>query len=176
MDFVAMTHPLVAEPRSHGAVREGVIAGTVGAATVALWFLVVDIIAGQPLYTPTSLGTAVMNLFEWTAQSTAVPVVLYTVFHVGAFALIGTIAVAFVHLAQRDVSLLLGLVILFVAFEIGFYLLVLVLDISLLGSLAWKQIAPANLLAALFMGGYLWRTHPALHGRLNEGLSGAGTT
>ncbi|PYN49534.1 MAG: hypothetical protein DMD95_00925 [Candidatus Rokuibacteriota bacterium] len=41
--------------------QEGLIAGLVGAATVALWFLVIDSIQGRPLYTPTVLGTALFG-------------------------------------------------------------------------------------------------------------------
>ncbi|PYO75233.1 MAG: hypothetical protein DMD64_01075, partial [Gemmatimonadetes bacterium] len=39
--------------------REGFIAGCIGAAAVAVWFLIVDSINGQPLYTPAMLGSAV---------------------------------------------------------------------------------------------------------------------
>ena len=37
--------------------EEGLITGILGAATVALWFFLVDAIKGRPLYTPTVLGT-----------------------------------------------------------------------------------------------------------------------
>jgi hypothetical protein len=95
--------------------------------------------------------------------------------HLAAFALVGMAAVVLVHAAQRDVSMLYGILILFVVFEGGFYGFVYMLDVTLLGSIAWVQILPANLVAALLMGGLLWRTHPALHGRVNEGLSGVGS-
>ena len=39
--------------------HEGFIAGLIGAAAVALWFLVVDVIAGRPFFTPAMLGSAV---------------------------------------------------------------------------------------------------------------------
>ena len=41
--------------------REGFIAGTLGAITVAVWFLIIDTLQGRPLYTPTVLGTAVFQ-------------------------------------------------------------------------------------------------------------------
>ncbi len=44
-------------------VQDGVVAGLIGAATIAIWFLVVDTINGRPLYTPTVLGTAILFLF-----------------------------------------------------------------------------------------------------------------
>ena len=39
--------------------REGLVAGVIGAAVVALWFLFVDLARGAPLFTPALLGAAV---------------------------------------------------------------------------------------------------------------------
>ena len=41
--------------------QEGLIAGLVGAATVAIWFLIIDTIQGRPLYTPAVLGAALFH-------------------------------------------------------------------------------------------------------------------
>ena len=41
--------------------QEGMIAGALGALTIALWFLLVDTVAGRPLWTPTVLGTALFR-------------------------------------------------------------------------------------------------------------------
>src|SRR2546426_9826893 len=41
--------------------QEGLIAGLVGATTVAIWFLIIDSIQGRPLYTPTVLGAALFH-------------------------------------------------------------------------------------------------------------------
>ena len=41
--------------------REGLIAGILGAATIAVWFLIVDSVRGQPFYTPSILGTALFK-------------------------------------------------------------------------------------------------------------------
>ena len=40
---------------------EGIVAGLLGAATIAIWFLILDMIQGRPLYTPTVLGTALFR-------------------------------------------------------------------------------------------------------------------
>ena len=40
---------------------EGIVAGLIGAATVAVWFFILDAIQGRPLYTPTVLGTALFG-------------------------------------------------------------------------------------------------------------------
>ena len=39
--------------------REGFVAGLIGAAAVALWFLVVDLVGGNAFFTPSMLGSAV---------------------------------------------------------------------------------------------------------------------
>ena len=39
--------------------REGLIAGLVGAGAVALWFFVIDLLSGRPFFTPAMLGGAV---------------------------------------------------------------------------------------------------------------------
>src|SRR5881398_1966295 len=49
------------ESRTVSLVQEGMLAGLIGAATVALWFLIVDALAGRPLYTPTVLGSALFR-------------------------------------------------------------------------------------------------------------------
>ena len=41
---------------SHSTVREGIIAGAVGATGVALWFLAVDLVAAHAFYMPERLG------------------------------------------------------------------------------------------------------------------------
>ena len=40
------------------ALREGIVAGLIGAAVVALWFFVFDILRGRPFFTPGALGSA----------------------------------------------------------------------------------------------------------------------
>ena len=45
----------------HRTLREGILAGLIGATSVAIWFLVIDVIGGRPLHTPSVLGEALMN-------------------------------------------------------------------------------------------------------------------
>jgi len=160
------------ETRSHSTIREGVIAGVIGATAVAVWFFVVDIIAGHPLYTPSLLGEGFISIFGPAPEAQAVNIIIYTMFHYAAFILVGTIAVILVHAGERAPSVLAGSMILFVAFELGFYGLVALLRQSVLGNLAWYQILAGNLLAALLMGTYLWRSHPALREGLVRALEG----
>ena len=159
--------------KQHSVVREGIVAGAIGATIVALWFLVIDIAAGHALMTPEALGRTVLRVLGPPFDdSLAVVVAVYTVFHYVAFAIVGIIAVAIVHAGEREPSVLAGALILFVAIEIGFYGLTALLTESPLGNLAWYQIGLANLLAAIGMGVYLWRRHPALSARLDYALGG----
>lgn len=158
----------------HGTIREGVIAGALGATGVAVWFLIVDTIAGQPFLTPRVLGEAVMSIVAPDSfASPFVVVALYTVFHYAAFIVAGIAIMALVHGSARHIGLLAGMVILFVALEVLFYGFVLTLQLATrLEGIAWYQVGAANLVAALLMGRYLWMKHPELTHRLNESLSG----
>lgn len=157
---------------THGIVREGVISGFLGATAVAVWFFIVDLIAGHALHTPIVLGEGLLSVFGRSPESQAVNVIAYTIFHYAAFTLVGIIAVILVHAGERTASVLAGSMILFVAIELGFYGLVALLQETTLGNLAWYQILAGNLLAASVMGTYLWRSHPALRSGLVSALDG----
>ena len=154
--------------------REGVTAGLIGAATVALWFFVIDVVSGRPFGTPSMLGRSVASFFGGgEGGSTATYVVGYTIFHVVAFVLMGLVIAAIFNGAEREPSLLIGFLILFVAFEVGWYGWTSLLARSEnFGQLAWYQVMVANLVAAAAMGVYMWRAHPALLGRFAHELAG----
>lgn len=164
---------VVAEDRDRF-VREGVVAGVLSATAVAVWLFVVDTLARHPLFTPQVLGQGLLGFFGVRMDDTPLNyVVIYTIFHYTAFALIGVMVSAIVHQARRTPAVLAGFVIVFVAFELGFYGFVAVLSLSTaLGDLAWYQIMLANLLAALVMLGFMWLRHPELKGEFGEALGG----
>jgi putative oxidoreductase len=156
----------------HPVFREGVIAGVIGATAIAAWFFVVDLLAG-PLFTPTTLGRAVFSMLGAVpdSESPIIHVLAYTAFHYAAFITMGIVAAAMVRLAGDEPSVLLGFVILFVAFEVGFYAFVAVLSqVSPLGQLAWWQVMVGNLIASAAMGFYLLRRHPVLHEQFRHSL------
>lgn len=158
----------------HGTIREGLIAGALGATGVAAWFLIVDTIAGQPFFTPRVLGEAVKSIVAPDSfASPFVIVALYTVFHYAMFFIVGIVAIALVHASAKQPALLAGMMILFVAFEVEYYGFVLMLQLATpLEGIAWYQVGAANLVAAALMGRYLWLKHPELTRRFNESLSG----
>lgn len=146
-------------------VREGIIAGIIGATAIVVWFFFVDIILNRAFFTPITLGRGMLSILGPVpaGQSEAVLVILYTLFHYAAFIVVGLIAAMIVHVANREPSILLGFVVLFAAIEVGFYAFVgLLQQATPLGSLAWYNVMIGNLLAAAAMGTYLLRAHPAL--------------
>jgi uncharacterized membrane protein YphA (DoxX/SURF4 family) len=162
----------IVEP-AHPVLREGTIAGLIGATCIAVWFLVIDLLAGQPLFTPTTLGRALFSVLgpQPPGESVALYIAAYTIFHYAAFIVVGIIAATVVRLAGREPSVLLGFVILFVAFEVGFHALVALLQHATpLGALAWYQVMAGNLIAAVAMGAYIWRAHPALRDQFAHAL------
>ncbi len=146
--------------------QEGLIAGLVGAATVALWFLVIDSIQGRPLYTPTVLGTALFGRGAGLPWPDVGPdfgmVLMFTWVHGLAFVVVGGIVARLLALAERQPSVGFGIVMLFVFFEFGFIAAAMLFAAPVLHALAWPAILVANLLAAAAMGGYFWLRHPNL--------------
>jgi putative oxidoreductase len=155
--FADVPHPLL---------HDGVIAGLIGAAVIAVWFFIVDAISGRPFFTPATLGHGLLDVLGKHAapdDSMVIHVLAYTVFHFAAFMLVGLLASLIVFLAQKEPSILFGFIVLFVAFEVGFYGLVgLLHQATALREFAWYQVLIGNLLAAGAMGFYFWRTHKEL--------------
>jgi hypothetical protein len=154
--------------------REGTIAGILGASAVALWFLVVDIVASEPLHTPRILGHAFFSMFgAHPVTGAAWPVLGYTVVHYAAFIGVGLLVAKIIEMSNRTPAVLAGLFLVFAVIEVGFYMLAALLSAQdVLGQLAWYQVLAANLLAAGLMGGYLLRKHPEAMPRLDAALKG----
>jgi hypothetical protein len=153
--------------------RQGLKAGLVGAATVALWFLVFDLVQGVPLRTPAVLGRVIGGALRGHPVTdpnaiavTLAPVVGYTLIHLLAFAAVGLVAAFLVEAAEREPAMLLALLIFFGAFEVSFLALVVFLAQPLLGVLSWWAILIGNFLAAVSMLAYFFVWHRRLAGTL----------
>lgn len=162
--------------RPHPLLREALIAGVLGAVSIAIWFLIVDVIGGRPFQTPLALGRAFLSILgpvppEGTAE---VPIIiLYTVFHFAAFIAVAIVAEWIVYRAQTEPTVLAGALMLFVAVELGFYGFVALLrETTGLDTLVWWQVMGGNLIAAAVMGTYIWRSHPELADELRHTLEG----
>lgn len=147
--------------------EEGIVAGIIGAGTIAIWFLVLDTIAGRPFYTPTVLGTALFRGDGGLAAPENLPVstdmaLMFTWVHFLVFAMIGGAAARLLGLAEKDPNYGFGILLLFVVFEFGFLVGAMIFAEGVLRALAWPAILVGNLLAAAAMAGYFWRRHPDL--------------
>lgn len=162
---------ILAEIRVHPTLREGFVAGLIGAVAVAAWFLIVDVVAREPLFTPAALGSALFTGARSAAevQVGAGPVIGYTALHVAAFLLFGVVAAGLVAQAEKFPPLVWALVLLLVVFEVFFVGLVALLGAWILEEIAWWSVLLGNLLAAAGMGGYLWRAHPSLREDVRSG-------
>jgi hypothetical protein len=156
------------EERASAAVyTEGLLAGVAGAATIAGWFLLLDSIAGRPLYTPSVLGTALVRGGAAIAAPETLPVdmemvINFTWMHVLAFLVIGLAASKLLEQAERDPNVGFGILLLFVVFEFGFIAVFQVVAGEVLQVISWPSILVGNLLAAAAMGLVFWRRHPRL--------------
>ena len=146
------------------AVSEGMIAGLLGGAIVATWFLLIDLRLGQPLRTPALLGAA---LFSGTplraaAQTSAAFIVGYTVLHFLAFAGFGILAALLLAASERQPMLRLGLFLLFGWLELFFVGFLSLVDYSLLEVLTSSRIVVGNVLATIGMVAFFYSRHRTL--------------
>lgn len=149
-------------------VREGLIAGTIGAVTVALWFLVLDVTQGRIFFMPAALGSA---LFLQADSADAVNrsagiIAGYTLVHFAGFISVGLMAAGIFRRAEQEPPVLLGAALLFVTLEAFFIGLIAIVASWMLDIIPWWTIAIANLVAGIAMGIYLWRVHPRLRAEL----------
>lgn len=134
---------------------DGLIAGIIGAAVIAIWFLFLDTVSGLPFYAPTVLGTALFLGPEDLASTEAVQLslnltLMYTWVHVLAFVMLGEIAAYLLFLTGRNPNI--GFCIfLFALLEFGFVGTVFVFAEPVLDQLAWSAVLLGNLLAAAAM-------------------------
>lgn len=143
---------------------QGIVAGIVGAATIAIWFFVVDVLSGRPFYTPSVLGTALFRRGIELDQLRALPVsfdmvLFYTWVHGLVFCVIGGLAAKLLAVAEQNENLGFGILLLFVVFEFGFIVAAFVFAEPILHALAWPNVLIGNLLAAALMATYFWRHH-----------------
>jgi hypothetical protein len=161
--------------RSHSIPTEGTDVGVIGGLAVALWFLVLDTIAGRPLLTPSLLGQVVLMGDPTPATDSVVlgAVLLYTAFHFIVFALLGMGLVAVVHWSIENSVVRYALLPIFLAFEVIFYGLLEVLSERTGELFPFWAVVSANTLAAVSMGLYLWIRHPAFRRSIRDTPLGA---
>jgi hypothetical protein len=138
---------------------EGVLVGLVGAATVALWFLIYDAATGAPLRTPGLLGAALFQGLREPAEleiSTGA-VLAYSVVHVAVFVAFGLAVAGLFALADRDRRVLFWLFMLFCCFEVFAIALATVVWEMLAHAIPMWPFLVANGLATATMLGVMFR-------------------
>ena len=153
---------------------EGAIAGIIGAAMVAGWFLAYDLLMGMPLRTPSLLGAA---LFDGGSQVVPVEtstrlVLKYTIVHGLAFIVFGGALAGLFAIADRDFRFLFAIFMLLCCFQVAFLALLGVLAEWLLDPVPWWTILIGNLFATIGMLGVVLPRHrPALRRYARTGLA-----
>jgi hypothetical protein len=160
--------------RDGSVARHGIVAGVLGATSVAAWFLLTDALSGRPFFVPAGLGRNFLQFFGVERSSgVIVPIVAYTIFHYAVFIAVGIVASAVANRSRRDTSILAGAFLFFIVVEGAFFGFAAVISATtLMGAGGWLQIVIANLIAVVAMGIYLWRAYPHVLHRLNVALSG----
>jgi hypothetical protein len=151
-------------------VCEAFVAGTLGGAVVALWYLLSDSIEGRPFHTPALLGAIIFNGLRGhdVGAPMLAPVLSFTVVHFAAFIAFGLALALVIVAAEREPLLVLGALIVYACFEISFLAFVTALDESALGALGWWKIAAANAITLVTVFGYFQYRHPKMLRRFSE--------
>ena len=140
---------------------EGILVGLAGAAAVAVWFFVLDLITGTPFRTPALLGAVLFDgLHDPVALTISPAIVLkYTAVHGLVFIAFGLAVAGLFAIAERDRHLLFGVFTLFCCFEVAVFAAMMILGSWLLDTLQPWAILGGNLVAALVMLSILFRDH-----------------
>lgn len=148
----------------HSSPREGVAAGILGGLTVAVLFLVRDLLLGVPLLTPSVLGQVVLQgvTVPVTDRALSGAVAAYTGVHFALFIIFGLLLAGAARVATTQPALRFALAMLFIFFEFFFSGVAYMYFEATQALFPLGLVLLANLVAAGVMAFYLWRHHPAL--------------
>ena len=143
---------------------ESLYAGVLGGSAVALFYLVVDLVNGQPLFTPSMIGQV---LFQGVSAPDVTEVKLgavaaFSVVHILAFTGLGGALSFVVHEVElHSRHPIVVLLVLFAIIEAAFFMVVPFLFPGVTAPLAMLRIGGANLLAAGTMALFFVLSHRA---------------
>ena len=140
-------------------VGDGMMAGVIGASAIALFFLLVDTVRREALFTPSVMASA---LLRGTAPSDAEGVDLsmvaaYSVIHGAAFVAVGIVAAWVTALRRSSVATFTLAIALFGTLELGFLFTCVAIEPGLLEAVGVAPATIGNLLSAIGMATYLHR-------------------
>jgi hypothetical protein len=148
------------KPESSAVLVTGAISGLIGSAVVAVLFILINLIRGLPvLDTAAAMGSA---LFGIPASDMVPAAIAYNGLHVLAAVAAG-IGASFLMMEAEvnPVAWYAAFFAYLAALLIGF-VLVGMLAVEVAGATNWIEVMAVNVIAALSMGGYLWKAHPRL--------------
>jgi MFS family permease len=141
--------------------KRGVVAGVLAAAAAALWFFVLDFIAGRPFQTPGAVASSLL-FAKTTLEITTRTVAAYYVFHVIVAIIGGVIFVAVAEKIERRPSFVL----------VALLFLILLQAFAIVNLATYAQwgigfLGVVSLTVGIFIGTavmawYTWATHPRL--------------
>jgi VanZ family protein len=155
-------------------VSEGIVAGLIGGLTIAVWFFLFDVSAGQPFQTPAILGAAIVGNNGAAAMASVSPelVFIYTVLHFTAFMLFGILVAALLAHLRRTEVLIAGLFLVFLLFELFFVGFMTMIDEEMLQVLRRWKIEIGNLLASGVVLAFLLARNREVRAKLVHGWRG----
>jgi hypothetical protein len=152
-------------------VENGILAGMIGAATVAVWFLVLDLLTrGMPFFTPSLLGSI---LFAHAAPEdvtglSGAAIFAYTGLHGILFLCAGTMLAWMFVQFERNPQVGLVLLLLFATFEAILWGVGVSMIPALAGVVGAWAILVANVASAVAMFVFLLGRHPRALARLRQ--------
>lgn len=144
-------------------VENGILAGMLGAAVVAVWFLILDMATrGMPFFTPSLLGSILFagrDAADVTDLNGAA-IFAYTGLHGILFLVAGTLLAALFNELERNPQVGIVLLLLFVTFEAIVWGVGVSIIPALAGVVGAWAILVANVASAVAMFAFLLRRHP----------------
>jgi len=156
--------------QQHSSIREGLVAGLIGGVVVAAWYFAVDLGRGELLHTPNVLGQVFVqgDTMPATRAISSGAVVQYSLLHFGWFLLFGIGLTALTHLATRNPTFRMG-VLLFLVVGLLFWFGISSTLFRLTDQrFPWLTFLIGTVLGVGAMGFYLWRGHPTLRGSMRH--------
>lgn len=151
---------------------DGLFTGMIGALVVAVWFLILDTMAGRPLHTPALLGSILLHGISGASQGIVtvepVAVAAYTAVHFLLFIAVGIALSYAMTLFERFPIMFFVLLVSFLSLQAGVFVLDVILGAELFQQLQPWAVIVANVLAAGAMALYQWRRHPSVLGGIDR--------
>jgi hypothetical protein len=158
------------QAESHSTVREGLFVGLLGGGAVALWWLLVDVLAGAPLATPNGLGQIFIEGDRAPGAGPLEPgaIVAYTAVHFALFIVLGLALERLVHIVSERWELRMGLWIGIVVAAAGLVFATYALSRYTGYALPWWATVGGAVIGIATMLATAWSRHPLLRYSLRQ--------